>query len=274
MKLLHFSDIHLTAPGKTIAGRDPNANFERALAHALANHADADLLAITGDLSDWGDDEDYARLKARLTTLPLPVALCIGNHDNRARFLACFPEARDEIGFAQSVKDVAGYRCLMLDTLKPESHGGLYCEARLGWLEAQLEAHAGPFLLFLHHNPMPTYLAPFDAIGLEGAEALRTLLSQHAAKVRHVFFGHCHLPFSGSVGGVPCSSLRGTNHQSFPQYAEREMLSVAALPEAYGVVHLAPDFTSVVMVEFGYAGPIQSDTSPDYAAWDRATMAR
>lgn len=274
MKLLHFSDIHLTTPGKTIAGRDPNVNFERALAHALECHSDADLLAITGDLSDWGDAADYARLKARLAELPLPVALCIGNHDKRAAFLATFPEARDELGFAQGVMDVAGYRCLMLDSVKPESHGGLYCAARFSWLEAQLEVHPGPFLLFLHHNPMPTFLAPFDAIGLEGAEDFRALLAQHKAKVRHVFFGHCHLPFSGSIGGVPCSSLRGTNHQSFPQYAERQMLSVAALPEAYGVVHLAPDFTSVVMVEFGFSGPIQSDTSPEYAAWDRETMAR
>lgn len=274
MKLLHFSDIHLTTPGKTIAGRDPNANLARALAHAFADHADADLLAITGDLSDRGDAEDYARLKGLLASAPMPVALCIGNHDSRERFLGTFPEARDEIGFAQGVHDVAGYRCLMLDTVKPESHGGLYCDARLGWLEAQLDAHPGPFLIFMHHNPMPTFLAPFDAIGLEGAQAFRALLSQHAGKVRHVFFGHCHLPLAGSVGGVACSSLRGTNHQSFPHYAEREMLSVAALPEAYGVVHLAPDFTSVVMVEFGYAGAIQSDTSPEYAAWDRDTMAR
>lgn len=274
MKLLHFSDIHLTTPGKTIGGRDPNTNFERALSHALTDHADADLLAITGDLSDWGDAQDYERLKARLAELPLPVALCIGNHDNRATFLATFPQARDEMGFAQGVTDVAGYRCLMLDTVKPESHGGLYCEARLGWLQHQLEAHPGPFLLFMHHNPMPTFLAPFDTIGLAGAEAFRALLARHNSKVRHVFFGHCHLPLSGSVGGVACSSLRGTNHQSYPRYAERAMLSVADLPEAYGVVHLEADFTSVVMVEFGFSGPIRSDTSPAYAAWDRKTMVR
>ena len=36
MKLIHMSDIHLTAPGKTIGGRDPRLNFERALTGATA----------------------------------------------------------------------------------------------------------------------------------------------------------------------------------------------------------------------------------------------
>ena len=35
MKLIHMSDIHLTVPGKTIGGRDPNANLYLAHAHFL-----------------------------------------------------------------------------------------------------------------------------------------------------------------------------------------------------------------------------------------------
>ena len=59
MKLIHMSDIHLTAPGSTIGGRDPRYNFERALGHILLDHGDAELMVITGDLSDWGDRADY-----------------------------------------------------------------------------------------------------------------------------------------------------------------------------------------------------------------------
>ena len=84
MKLVHMSDIHLTAPGKTIGGRDPRLNFERALTDILKCHHDAELLVITGDLSDWGDRDDYEWLKARLDQFPVPVRLCIGNHDRRA----------------------------------------------------------------------------------------------------------------------------------------------------------------------------------------------
>ncbi|MEL6211502.1 MAG: metallophosphoesterase, partial [Pseudomonadota bacterium] len=59
MKILHLTDIHLTTPGESISGCDPNANFEAALAHALSLHADAALMVITGDLSDWGEQADY-----------------------------------------------------------------------------------------------------------------------------------------------------------------------------------------------------------------------
>ena len=48
MKLIHMSDIHLTAPGSTIGGRDPRYNFERALSHILLDHGDAELMVITG----------------------------------------------------------------------------------------------------------------------------------------------------------------------------------------------------------------------------------
>ena len=118
MKLVHMSDIHLTAPGKTIGGRDPRLNFERALTDILKCHHDAELLVITGDLSDWGDRDDYEWLKARLAAFPVPVRLCIGNHDRRANFLSVFPDYAGPGGFAHGVHDTAAGRCLFLDTVR------------------------------------------------------------------------------------------------------------------------------------------------------------
>lgn len=120
MKLVHMSDIHLTAPGKTIGGRDPRHNFERALTDILKCHHDAELLVITGDLSDWGDRDDYEWLKARLDSFPVPVRLCIGNHDRRANFLSVFPDYAGSDGFAHGVYDTAAGRCLFLDTVEPK----------------------------------------------------------------------------------------------------------------------------------------------------------
>lgn len=274
MKLIHMSDIHLTAPGKTIGGRDPNANFERALAHALADHGDAELLVITGDLSDWGDRDDYARLRARISQVPIPVRLCIGNHDDRETFLEVFPEARDANGFAQGVLDTSAGRCLFLDTWAPQTHAGRFCAARVSWLEARLAESDGPFLIFMHHNPIPTHLGPMDQIRLMDDVAFRAVIARHASRVRHIFFGHCHMPLSGSTAGVPTTSLRGTNHASIAVFAETELLSASDLPEAYGVAFVKPDYVTVHMIEFGYQGPVRIEGSPDYAKWDRETMHR
>ncbi|MEM7730829.1 MAG: metallophosphoesterase [Pseudomonadota bacterium] len=274
MKLLQLTDIHLTAPGQTIGGRDPNANFERALDHALNAHPDADALFITGDLSDWGDRPDYERLKARLGEIATPVHLCIGNHDDRATFLEVFPERTGEGGFVQTVTPLPIGHAITLDTWGHETHAGHFCEARAAWLGRQLAALDGPVWLFMHHNPVPTGVAPMDRIMLLDAERFAETVRPHRAKIRHIFHGHCHLSLSGSLHNIPFSAPRGTNHAGWPEFEARHLLAAADLNECYAVILASHHTTTVHMVEFGYAGEVRGEGSPDYADWDRLTMVR
>ena len=274
MKLIQLTDIHLTTPGQTIAGRDPNANFDRALDHALAHHADAEALVITGDLSDWGEVADYMRLRDRIAEIPLPVHLCIGNHDDRPNFLKVFPDLADENGFVQKRLPLSHGTAILLDSWGPETHAGHFCATRQAWLDARLAEVEGPAWLFLHHNPMPTHLGPMDQIMLLDHLGFGDVVERHRTKIAHIFHGHCHLPLSGSVRGVPVSAPRGTNHAGWPSFGETEMLSASDLPEAYAVILTTPQTVTVHMVEYGYAGEIRIEGTPDYAAWDKATMQR
>ncbi|MGR3434620.1 MAG: metallophosphoesterase [Shimia sp.] len=276
MKLIHLTDIHLTPPPGTIAGRDPIANLDRALDHALDNHPDAEAIFITGDLSDWGDAEDYARLRARLSDVPLPVHLCIGNHDDRATFLDHFPHLRAD-GFVQYRIDLPGHVALILDTWEQGTHAGSFCEARAAWLDARLAETDAPVLLFLHHNPAPIGIGPMDEIMLLDAERLRAVLDRHPGRVRHIFHGHCHLPLSGSFHGVPFSAPRGTNHAGWADFGNRGFLAGSDLPEAYAVALIEDSSVLVHMIEYGYeaaGGAIRREGSPDKADWDRLTMVR
>ena len=273
MKLIQLTDIHLTTPGQTIGGRDPNANFDRALSHALSNHPDAEAVIITGDLSDWGEREDYLRLKDLLSTFDVPVHLCIGNHDDRPTFLDVFPEMRDQTGFVQNAVPLSLGTALLLDTWGAETHAGHFCDTRAGWLDAQL-SQDGPFWIFMHHNPVETGVAPMDQIMLLDADRFGEVVRRHREKIGHIFFGHCHLPLGGSLHGVPISAPRGTNHAGWPNFAERELLSASDLPESYAVILASETSTMVHMVEFGYAGEIRVEGSPEYAAWSKETMAR
>jgi len=54
--------------------------------------------------------------------------------------------------------------------------------------------------------------------------------------VRHLFFGHVHRPISGSWHGVPFSTLRGTNHQVWLDFAAKGDIPGSHEPPAYGVV--------------------------------------
>lgn len=274
MKLLQFTDIHLTTPGQTIGGRDPNANFKKALDHALSFHSDAEALVITGDLSDWGEEADYQRLKEILAGVPMPVKLCIGNHDDRLTFLRVFPDLADANGFVQGTFTLSVGTGVLLDTWGPETHAGHFCDARCRWLDETLSSLDEPAWLFMHHNPVPTHIGPTDQIMLLDADAFGQVVAKHRDKIAHIFFGHCHLPLAGSLYGVPFSAPRGTNHAGWPSFEETELLSASDLPESYAVIFSNGPGVMVHMVEYGYTGEIKIEGSPDYSAWDRDSTER
>ncbi|MGY4311342.1 3',5'-cyclic AMP phosphodiesterase CpdA [Bradyrhizobium sp. JR3.5] len=110
----------------------------------------------------------------------------------------------------------------------------------------------------MHHNPFPTHITPVDRIGLLDDAAFRSIVAKHRSKIQHIFFGHCHMVLSGSVAGVPTTSLRGTNHASYPVFAE--VLTVAELP--YGVASIGADYVTVHMVSSATAATSSARIRP------------
>ena len=220
-KLIHLTDPHLVAPGGRVHGLDPRARLAACLDHIAANHADADLCVISGDLSDTGRRDSYGVLRALLDGFPLPVWLMLGNHDARAEFRAAFPDQPvDPDGFVQSVADLGGEtdaeRLIFLDTLDEGHIHGRLCERRLAWLAARLDEAAGrPVSLFLHHPPLVVGLPHFAHIMLVDPAPLMDLLRRHG-RVRHLFLGHLHMAVLGTMGGIPFTVGRGTCHQILP----------------------------------------------------------
>ncbi len=274
MKLLQITDIHLTVPGQTISGRDPNANFGKALDHALSHHPDAEAVIITGDLSDWGEADDYHRLRDVITATDMPIHLCVGNHDDRPTFTSVFPELAGDDGFIQYIVPLSLGHAIMLDTWGPETHAGHFCSQRANWLTKQLARLPGPVWIFMHHNPVPIEVAPMDKIMLLDADRFGATVAPFADKIRHIFHGHCHMHLSGSLHGIPFSAPRGTNHAGWPDFRATKLLSAADLTESYSVIFASEKATMVHMVEYGYTGEIRGEGTPNYADWDQLTMVR
>ena len=274
MKILQLTDIHLTSPGKTILGRDPILNFELALNDAFKNHNDIEALIISGDLSDWGEKADYEFLKEKISKLTVPTYLCIGNHDDREIFSKIFPNFVNDEGFVQYHKSFSEGNGIFLDTWGPETHAGFFCKKRADWLDKTLSNLENQCFIFMHHNPIPTYIIPTDKIMLLDTTYLEQVLRKYKEKVKHIFFGHCHMPLSGSFCGIPISAPRGTNHAGYPNFSEKYLLSASYLPESYSVIIYNEPSVTVHMVEFGYKGDIIVEGSPDYASWDKGTMKR
>ncbi|PZU86047.1 MAG: phosphodiesterase [Chelatococcus sp.] len=245
MKIIHITDIHVRPRGETIYGVDSAARLATIVEDVNARHADADLVAVTGDLTHYGEPEAYEILADLTGRLTVPVKLLLGNHDDRANFRARFPEAPvDGNGFVQSFIDAPGAigRLVFLDTHEAGWSGGRFCEQRLAWLDQTLsEAGERPATIFMHHPPLPFGVAHFEKICLHEPEAFLARLKAHPGGIRHLFIGHIHLPLTGVLpGGIPFTAGRGCSHQIVLEPGSPDCTWAAGVAN-YNIIELGED---------------------------------
>jgi 3',5'-cyclic AMP phosphodiesterase CpdA len=246
MKIIQLTDLHLVPKGQQIHQIDPALRFEQALANIKLRHPDLDLLVITGDLCNGGDNDSYRILKHMLAKYDINYQLVLGNHDHRDSFKSVFPESDvDPHGFIQSKIQLDRTVYLFLDTLQEGQVGGSYCEKRQEWLRTQLKIHLkNQIYVFLHHPPFKVGMKEMDNCNLSDGEILGEILNSHS-NVGHLFCGHLHRPLHGVWKGIPFSCQPSTVHQftftttnlPFQLIKEPPIYSVITLSDWGMVVH-------------------------------------
>jgi predicted MPP superfamily phosphohydrolase len=181
-------------------GEIPYWRFMNEDAVSEINAAGVDFTVVKGDIADRGRPEQFAAARECFAKLDRPHHAFLGNHDHYARL-----EGREVDGYAllgqppaPRAVDVAGWRLLLLDTVRPGHHHGEFDEERLAWLAGALEetrALGAPTLLFMHHHPVPHEFRDSypNSIGIvpEHSVPLFELVGRHA-QVRGVLIGHTH----------------------------------------------------------------------------------
>jgi 3',5'-cyclic AMP phosphodiesterase CpdA len=172
-------------------------------------------ILVTGDLSDDGSAESYARLRAAVTpvadALGAPVVSIPGNHDVLDAF-------RDGILDGEPLHralDVDGLRIVGLDTTVPGRPHGELGAGQLEWLDdvlAQPAEHGT--LLALHHPPVPTVHPLLGRIGLRDPDRLGRVV--RGTDVRMMVCGHAHAVAAGTLAGVPVWSAPALGVTSDP----------------------------------------------------------
>ena len=248
MKIIHITDTHLVPAGETLYGLDPSARLKRVLDDVNHTHPDADLVVLTGDLTQDGNPVAYAQLDALLSDLPMPVRLLLGNHDARDNFRAAFPQHPvDSHGYIQSMMEVPGSddRLLFLDSNSTTEIGGRFCPERADWLRETLATcPQSPLTVFIHHPPVAHGMAHFNNIGMHDADVLMEILRAHPGGVRHIFFGHIHIPLTGTTrDGIGFTAGRGCTHQFRQDFLNPAPDWVAGVPN-YAVITLTEDLLS------------------------------
>lgn len=188
-----LSDTHVPGdPAGGYRGFRPQETLQRAVPGVLA--AKPQGVLICGDVArEFGLQGDYDAVKTILKPVldNLPTAIALGNHDDRANFLAALGATQQGVQKVpkRHVLAVEGgaVRFLVLDSLmQPKTVAGLLGRDQRTWLSTYLKsASAIPTVLFVHHT-----LDDGDSSLLD-APRLFELLRPHR-NVKAIVFGHSH----------------------------------------------------------------------------------
>jgi 3',5'-cyclic AMP phosphodiesterase CpdA len=211
--LVQLSDPHVGADWQ---GRDPVAALVAAVEAVRRLPDGPDAVVVTGDLAEHGADAEYEFVRDTVGRLGVPVHALAGNHDDRAALRRAFGLAGAGDEPVQYAADLGPLRLVALDTTVPGEDGGRLDAARLDWLDATLGgAPAQPTLLAMHHPPLRSGVAVWDAIGLPPGDraALGEVVRRHPQVLRLVA-GHLHRTLVGDVGGRAALAVPSTYVQS------------------------------------------------------------
>ena len=196
---------------------------------------------ITGDLTERGRPEEYAALHELIRDCPLPVHLAIGNHDNRAAFLAEFSGTRfTGADTSPACFDVAyeTFRLLVLDSKIEGSPAGQLGEDQLQWLKDSLSSHPEtPVLIALHHPPVPVGISLLDGMRLLDADGLERVVGAHGRVVR-LLAGHLHRSISAQFAGTLVAVAPSTFRQTSLTMREDRLTGYTEEPPAF-LLHVA-----------------------------------
>ena len=207
MLIAQMTDIHIGFEPEARPEELNRQRFRATLDRLLAQPNVPDMLLLTGDITDRGDADSFAKTATLLEAVQCPIFPLVGNHDSRNELLVAFPDTPSEDGFVHYVVEQDGLVVIMLDTLEPGRHGGAFCTARRDWLKARLAEHAGkPTVIFMHHPPVISGIGWMDP--REGESWMLNLadaLSGYEDQVQAIHCGHLHRQIVATFCGIPVS---------------------------------------------------------------------
>lgn len=227
--LVQLSDLHI---GGNENGLDPIPRLEAVLeaVRSLPNRPDAVL--VSGDLTDDGAAGGYQVAREMLARLEVPLHVIPGNHDDRRQLREAFglPGGGDEpVNYSARVGEL---RLIAFDSIVPGQDPGDFPSEQLRWLDQALAAEPeAPTLLALHHPPLSTGIAEWDAINLSASQrrALGDVIADHP-QLLGIVGGHLHRVAASTLAGRPVFAAPSTYWQVRPDFEQGDEYQVVDSP--------------------------------------------
>lgn len=244
MIIIQISDLHITRDGIKACGITPTStNLAQCIKHINNLNPPADLVLVTGDITNEGRLEETKRAKSILDTLDAPYFITPGNHDDRKHLETIFgsPHLVVENGFINYVIDDYKLRMICMDSTITGKSGGEICKVRADWLDKEISKDLEkPTIVFMHHPPIMYGILETDENGFSGEKVLGSVIEKYS-NIKALLCGHIHLQTH--------SYWRGTVISTAPSMGMQLLLDLTLTlpsqfynePPAYQLHYFTPD---------------------------------
>ncbi|MFG1813930.1 metallophosphoesterase [Kribbella sp. NPDC049174] len=225
--IAHLSDPHLDG------SEEARSRLRRITSYLGTFSRPVDVILVTGDLADHGQEAEYAELAAELTS-DLPVLMLPGNHDVSAPLragLTAYVDSPGEGHPVHQVREVGEARFVLVDSTVPGEDHGLLSDESLAWLDGVLsEPFDGPVFVAFHHPPLDLHHPVMDQWMLRSREAFEAVLT--GKRITALLTGHVHNAIVTTFAGHPvlgAPGIRSTVPLPFePSPADGRIVDTAA----------------------------------------------
>lgn len=218
-RIIQITDLHvLQDPQALLKGVDVRYFLERVVEQLREQESACDALVITGDHTHDELEASYCYLRDLFAPWSDRLFQVPGNHDER-RILRSVFSARIDGHHGDLIQfhfETSGWFCLGLDTHDPGRVSGILTEQQVAAARRHADNSAAERIaVFCHHPPVLLESEWMDAIGLAGAEHLRSWCETDP-RLQLVCCGHVHHESEHTCGHATILTTPSTGVQFSP----------------------------------------------------------
>lgn len=255
-RVVQITDTHLYADtSKRLLGINTHDSFMAVIDSIREQPWQANLLLLTGDLSQDESVPAYQRLAQKITTLKAPTYWLPGNHDSFQDMLAHLtgPTLHHDKNI---IKD--NWQIILLNSQIPGKVPGLLAHTELQFLKMCLMRyplhHA---LICFHHPAVAVGCGWLDPLGLQNPAELFAIVEQYP-QVKAILNGHIHQQFDGHYKNIAIYTTPSTCIQFKPNVRQ---FALDIVPPGYRYLKLHKDGSIKTQV-------LRADKFADYTQAD------
>ncbi len=210
VKIIQISDTHLFADDELeMFDVKSNLTFKTVMRKIINEDShDADMIFLTGDLSQDETKKSYQKIVRHLSSLNLPIYWIPGNHDNLAKIESVFQKARN---FNRQLSlSLPHWHFIFLNTKIDGRADGLLSLSEIKRLKNEIlvSPNNKKIAVVMHHHPAPVGTPLIDHYILQNNKDFWDIVT--GTNVELIICGHVHGDYRFKYNNVMIESSPAT----------------------------------------------------------------